>query len=313
MADAKPENPAELGGCVYYAQNREDLTLQSFFPDRKDGFYVDVGAFDPDVDSVTKLFYLQGWHGINIEPQAAPYKRLQATRKRDINLNVGVANQRGNVTLRVYESGGLSTISDKVKSNYEANPDEDTRKYHEETVPTLPLRTIFSDQKVTHIDFMKVDVEGLEYEVLESNDWKRYRPEVICIEANHIDRDWRPLLRAAEYELVFDDNLNEYYVDTHTARKEKFNFVEDVVHQRGGGIRADHFERLTALYAFGREKAHHVEELVLESEKLQKQKQALRNENDSMHQELNSIAATARRLRHLLWRNFRVMTGGRRG
>ena len=73
---------------VSYAQNYEDVTLRRALRDVSSGFYVDVGANDPRVDSVTRAFYERGWHGINIEPVAHWHDRLQADRPRDINLRV---------------------------------------------------------------------------------------------------------------------------------------------------------------------------------------------------------------------------------
>lgn len=228
-------NPSTLGGCVYYAQNREDLILQSFFPEVKKGFYVDVGAFDPDYDSVTKLFYLNGWNGINIEPQADKFRLFQKKRKRDINLNIGIADREGTLTLRTYTSAGLSTVSDEVKTDYNVIPDADTDKYIDVEVKVETLKKVLTQQKVSHIHFLKVDVEGFEYEVLKGNDWKAFRPEVICIEANHVKHDWRPILKDVGYEKVFDDNLNFYYVDKNTNRKDKLNYVKDVINDRGAG------------------------------------------------------------------------------
>src|ERR1700733_4926319 len=122
---SKLQDPRTLGGCVYYSQNREDLILQAFFPGEEDGFYVDVGAFDPDLDSVTKLFYLNGWHGINIEPQVEMYKLFEKRRKRDINLNIGVSDKPSELKLRIYKSGGLSTFSDAMQHDYEVESDDD--------------------------------------------------------------------------------------------------------------------------------------------------------------------------------------------
>jgi FkbM family methyltransferase len=197
---------------VYYSQNREDLILSAFFPDIKKGFYVDVGAYDPKVDSVTKLFYDQGWKGINIEPQASRHKLFEASRKRDTNLAVGVSSESGTLALREYENGGLSTFSEEIKRGYIELASEGAEKFQEYSVDVRPLRDIFGMQQVGEIHFMKIDVEGLEYEVLEGNDWSRYRPQVICIEANHIVRDWRGILSDAGYGKVFFDGLNEYYL-----------------------------------------------------------------------------------------------------
>jgi FkbM family methyltransferase len=267
------ENPSQLAGCVYYSQNREDLTLASFFPEIEKGFYIDVGAYDPDEDSVTKLFYLRGWHGINIEPQPSGYELFEKKRKRDINLNLGVSDKKGSLKLRTYTSGGLSTFSDNIKKRYESNPNDDTRDFKEITVPVMPLKEVFDKNNVEHIHFMKVDVEGHEYQVLESNDWKKYRPEVLCIEANHVEHDWRPLLFKANYEFVFNDCLNDYYADKNTNRKSKFNYVKDVINDRGGGIRAEHFEQLEKLYRYASDKTHHVEELRAYADDLERQLQ----------------------------------------
>src|SRR4051812_9289860 len=97
---------------ISYAQNREDIILNAFFKDIKDGFYIDVGANDPVHESVTKLFYLKGWRGINIEPSENLHRRLLADRPRDINLKLGVSDHDGELKFREYLLGdGLSTFS----------------------------------------------------------------------------------------------------------------------------------------------------------------------------------------------------------
>lgn len=298
-------NPYELGGCVYYAQNREDLILESFFSDIKQGFYVDVGAFDPDYDSVTKLFYKKGWHGINIEPQLSGYEAFRKRRKRDVNLNIGIADKRGTLTLRAYKSAGLSTFSDSVKQTYEKQPDQDTKEYTERTVEVHPLREVLAEQKVKHIHFMKVDVEGLEHAVLASNDWQRFRPEVLCIEANHIEKDWHPILRKAGYELVFDDGLNEYFVDKHTDRKQKFDYVENVIHEHGGGIKADHLELMMDWQRLALEKTHHVEELVSQKKRLENDLNKTNDQIRAYEIRMNSIRITTKQLLRLLKRRLR--------
>ena len=75
---------------ISFAQNLEDVVLARVFASQKDGIYVDIGAWDPDLDSVTKHFYLRGWTGINVEPSATAFARLSAARPRDVNLNVAV-------------------------------------------------------------------------------------------------------------------------------------------------------------------------------------------------------------------------------
>lgn len=233
---------------VYYSQNREDLILHSFFHDVKNGFYVDVGAYDPDIDSVTKLFYIEGWSGINIEPQPNRHKRFLKKRERDINLNIGVSEKKGNLTLRSYNNQGLSTFKKELQNDYlDKERTEGTDTYQDIMVEVDRLDSIFKRHKVKEIDFMKIDVEGFEKNVILSNDWSLYRPHILCIESNHIVDDWRPTLKKNEYSLVFNDGLNDYYVDKRKLNKFKLNYVQDVVLGKGGGLRFDDFKTIEQL------------------------------------------------------------------
>lgn len=218
---------------ISYAQNREDIILSAFFSDVEEGFYVDIGAFDPIEDSVTKYFYDRGWSGINVEPNKKLFTRLQKERPRDINLNLGISNRKGTLEYREYIDGkGLSTFSDDVKKSYETNKTgQPVKNYKDITIEVTTLKNIFKEHNVKKIHFLKVDVEGYEYEVLESNDWSKYRPEVICIESNHIFKDWPAFLKENDYKKVFNDGLNDYYVDlkSSTDRWANFKYVEMVI------------------------------------------------------------------------------------
>ncbi len=251
-----------LDNRIYYAQNREDLILESFFGDVENGFYVDVGACHPHVASVTKRFYLKGWKGINIEPQINLHALFTIERKRDINLNVGVSDKNTTVMLRTYiHNQGLSTMAPDIKDTYEGVEGNRTENYEDISIKVTTLEVILRQHKVKSIQFLKVDVEGYEYEVLNGNDWSQFRPEVICIEADHIIKDWRPLLRKNGYDKVFFDGLNEYYVDSKTDRAKHFNFINHVLLDLKGGIAADDYEKLSS---FEKENVDHnklIEEL----------------------------------------------------
>lgn len=230
---------------ISYAQNREDIILSGFFKGIKKGFYVDVGANHPDSLSITKNFYDEGWNGINLEPNRELYELIVESRPRDINLNLGAANKNGELTLREYPDGdGLSTFSKTAQSAYEKRSSEYhdyTRNYKDYKVPVRTLKDIFKDYNVKQINFMNIDVEGFEYQVIAGNDWDKYRPQVLCIEANHITEDWRPLLEKAKYDLVFFDGLNNYYVAHEFPEvAKKFSYVETVL--LGKPIIAAHFQ-----------------------------------------------------------------------
>lgn len=215
---------------VSFAQNREDVLLEGFFNKLDKGFYVDIGASDPEHLSVTKYFYDKGWSGINVEPIKRLHKKLLSARPRDINLNMGISDDEGEMRFREYAGDGLSTFSPEIQKDYQSHPNNATKKYKEYQVKTNSLAKIFSQNNVTKIDFMKVDVEGFEYSVLASNDWKKYRPSVICIEANHINKDWRPILHNAGYSLAFFDGINEYYVaNEHKASEPVFSYEKTIL------------------------------------------------------------------------------------
>jgi len=219
---------------VSYAQNREDVILNAFFPDIEHGYYVDIGASDPTKDSVTKFFYDRDWHGINVEPNPSIYKKLLKERPLDININAGVSNVSGkNLDFRIYKNGdGLSTFSDELKKEYKKTNSKITDSYKDIEVKTTSLSDLFSSNDVSHIHFMKVDAEGFEYEVLSANDWKKYRPEVICVEANHVTKDWRSILLSEKYTQVFFDGLNEYYVANESGRGDKFSYIKSIIGKR---------------------------------------------------------------------------------
>jgi FkbM family methyltransferase len=194
---------------ISYAQNHEDVLLQRAFPDAKDGFYIDVGANEPIADSVTKHFYERGWHGINIEPGIGPYERLCADRKNDINLNVGLSIREATAELIEFPANpGLSTFSSELASKWSHMLELESIK---RTVPVMTLAQVCEAYVDRPIDFLKIDVEGYEREVIEGGDWGRWRPRVILIEATWPER-WEHLIVAADYVFVIFDGLNRYYV-----------------------------------------------------------------------------------------------------
>lgn len=198
---------------ISYAQNYEDVIVRRALGDSATGFYVDVGAAHPIENSVTHHFYERGWSGINIEPEPGFFADLAAARARDTNLNLAVASERGERQLAVVlTERELSTLDGAVADAYEGN--FETRHI---TVATRPLDDVLGEYARQPIDFLKIDVEGGEGEVLASLDLKRWTPTVLVVEAtwpgssepNH--HSWEPGVLEAGYELGLFDGLNRFY------------------------------------------------------------------------------------------------------
>jgi FkbM family methyltransferase len=199
---------------ISYAQNHEDVLLQRVFPRDHQGYYIDVGAADPLIHSVTKHFYEQGWHGINVEPLPECYRKLAADRPRDVNLNVGLSNVPGRFTF--YEMPACSEWSTFSASRAaEIRAGGGVLVEHE--LPVLTLADLCAEHVRGPIDFLKIDVECHEKAVLEGGDWTRWRPRVVLLEAPAAGEvgphcEWEPILLDNRYLFAAFDGLNRYYV-----------------------------------------------------------------------------------------------------
>ena len=202
---------------ISYAQNGEDVLLRRAFVDVPAGFYIDVGACDPVDLSVTKTFYDQGWSGINIEASPTQWTIVAAGRKRDLNLNVGCSNRHGKTTFFQAKGGatGLSTFAAEEAEKHE----KAGFKFERIETPLTTLVDICTEHVGDRtIDFIKIDVEGHEREVLEGGDFRRWRPRVVLIEATRplsqesTHQRWEHLLLGADYVYATFDGLNRYYV-----------------------------------------------------------------------------------------------------
>jgi len=178
---------------TYYSQEGEDILLRRIFGDQTKGFYVDVGAHHPKRFSNTCYFYNIGWEGINIDALPGSMRVFQKFRPRDINLEIAISEKEQNLTYYMFNEPALNGFS---KSISEGRQNEQYQIERTITVPSYPLSKILDEHLPSgqKINFLSVDVEGLDLTVLASNDWTKYRPKVVLTEVissslNKIEKD----------------------------------------------------------------------------------------------------------------------------
>src|SRR4051794_9864906 len=199
-----------------YAQRFEDFHLWRCFDGQERGFYIDIGAGHPVYDNVSFAFYLAGWHGITVEPNPALARLARAVRPRDQLHQALVGATSGEATLYLQsEFHGLSTT---VAEHAVTAEKETGRSAEAMTLPVTTLAALCKQHASSTFEFLKVDVEGAEADVLRGADFSRFRPKVIVVEAIKPFTlapawdEWEPLLSRHGYAYVWDDELYRYYV-----------------------------------------------------------------------------------------------------
>ena len=212
-------NLPSLSAHSSYSQSGEDVLLDSFLGHKKNGFYVDIGAHDHISLSNSYLFYKRGWSGIQVEPNYKKISGFKKYRPGTTSLNVGIGDRKKSKFF-IFDSAIISTFSEE-----EARVHESFGHKIVETVDVevIPLQDIFKQYlKGNHIDFMSVDTEGYDMEVLKTNDWELYRPSFIIVETAAYDKDkygaklndtYDPYMSGIGYEKVADTYLNTIYRD----------------------------------------------------------------------------------------------------
>lgn len=167
----------------HYSQEGEDIILARLFEHQKKGFYVDIGAHHPRLFSNTRLLAEKGWRGINVDPLPGVMKLFRKERPHDINLEIGISNARGFLSYYMFNEPALNSFSLELSLKRHSAPDG-YRILKKIEVETRTLSDLFEEHLGgNEINVLTIDVEGHEMEVLHSNNWQRYRPEVILIES----------------------------------------------------------------------------------------------------------------------------------
>lgn len=210
----------QLINFISYSEFYEDLILFTFLFDAKKGFYIDLGAGDPNIISVTKSFYLRGWHGINIEPYPNAYINLNKTRSRDINLQIGIGEKEG---IQPFYLEGLT-----LKKIY--SKDKKVLNISIHTMKDICNKYMPKNEK---IQFCKIDIEGGEKSALLGFDFENHRPKVFCIESTKPNtyipnyEEWEEILMRNDFSFAYQYKINRFYFDNRIkGLRERFFLIE---------------------------------------------------------------------------------------
>jgi FkbM family methyltransferase len=218
MTSDAPQQPAggpTSGRPLSYAQNMEDYHLALALAGTARGSYVDIGGGHPIAGSVSFWFYERGWQGLVVEPQQDLATLHRALRPRDMLVEAVIGSETGEADF--YRVERLHALSTTVPRHADAAQKHGTA-VQRVRMPALSLSELCSRNGLADIDFLKIDVEGAERDVIAGGDWRRYRPKVVVVEAiapltnEPAWQSWEELLLAQGYRFVLFDTLNRFYV-----------------------------------------------------------------------------------------------------
>jgi FkbM family methyltransferase len=194
------------------SESFQDIIAWLYHKRKDKGFYIDIGACDGLSGSNTYIFEQIGWEGLCIEPQPDVFNRLKKHRKCDC-YNVAISD-KGKETENFYQVEGgdaLGRIAEGI-SDTQKKWMKETGKLKEIKVRTSTFSEIMNNYSdINHIDFMSIDVEGYEMEVLKTIDFKKWTFGLITIEASHPDRI-RQLLYENNYKVFMETGADILFI-----------------------------------------------------------------------------------------------------
>jgi FkbM family methyltransferase len=207
-----------MGKIVSYAQNSENVVLARALSAVSEGFYLEIGANDPNLYSVSRSFYDRGWSGLCVEPDPSFAERFRAERPRDDVLQAVISDSTDSTTtLYLIPDSGLSTIVSDLAEEHAA------RGFAVEPITVASFTLTDAVRNAGLIDreihFAVIDTEGSELTVLRSIDFTLVRPWILVIEATaplstrKVHEAWEQRVLNAGYSFCLFDGLSRFYVD----------------------------------------------------------------------------------------------------
>ena len=208
---------------VSFAMYAEDVLIPHMRP-QGTGFYVDVGAFHPQMHSNTYKLYLKGWSGLTVEPNPGVAEAFRRARPRDAHLTLGIAGQESELTYYKFRDGAQNTFDAERAAELQAD------QVGTVAVKCMPLNDVFERHcRGRSVDLLSVDCESRDLEVIQSLDWRRHRPTMLIIEdfeqfeagsaPKPASSAIRSFMLARDYAVVSQAVFSFFYVDRHAFKR----------------------------------------------------------------------------------------------
>jgi len=202
-----------------YSLFEEDLFIQNYFKNRLKGFYIDVGCYHPLDGNNTHLLHTKGWNGINLDINFYSIELFNFLRKKDINIHSGISKKKDKLTMYYRkEINMLNTLDKKIAKIHFRNG----FKKRNVQVNTLNFFINKYFRKLETIDFLNIDAEGGELNVLKSLNIKQYKPQLICIEIHNSKN-----MYDTNYNYLKSSNIYKYLINKKykVVWKKKYSFI----------------------------------------------------------------------------------------
>ena len=197
----------------------EDIFIQNYFKNKSKGFYVDVGCYHPLDGNNTHLLYKNGWSGLNFDINYYSVKLFDFLRKRDLNIHSGISQKKSMLTMYYRkEINMLNTLDEKIAKIHFRNG------YKKRNVRVNNLDFFISKnfKKQKKINFLNIDVEGAELNVLKSLNFKNHKPQLICVEIHNTKK-----MYDTNYNYLKSNNIYKYLINKKykVIWKNKYSFI----------------------------------------------------------------------------------------
>ncbi|MBS1738555.1 MAG: FkbM family methyltransferase [Bacteroidetes bacterium] len=205
---------------ISFSQSGEDIIVEYLLGLRNITIptFLDIGGYHPVYANNTYKFFLKGARGVNIDANPAAIESFKMKRPQDVNLNVGVGSKEGNFPFFIMEEESLNTFSEEEMYNLESLGHQLKQQID---IPVVEVNKILEKYFKAGCDFFSLDAEGVDFEIIQSFDFDKYAPKVICIETINYTPDGTgskrtelcTYIEAKGYFEYANTNINSIYVN----------------------------------------------------------------------------------------------------